>query len=373
MPTAKQATGGLYDEEFDIKRNIQLEEQDLQIGSLTEEEMDIKKRIGARENELFRQNMVDDEFKVSDEEMSAVDDMFSFTPDPIEKKTAFQDIPDLKSAEIEREMGLDTDFEESPTSRKIRMPHVDTQPEVDVEEEIQPELEIGHGTSEFDDLYQPPSPFDKQPATKISSIGEELAFLPPIEPMEMDAPVEIEAPAVEISDYNTFGNDHELDMEMGPPVMEYEIPAPTPPPPPPPRATRPVPSAPHTPPAPSPSSRPAAYTPPTPPNQAVRPTPPTPLTPPAPPAPPAPPKQAVRPTPPPSPTPPSQPRPAEAAKPFVGNEISALENEQVLSKVEDKLATAVKEMLWEIVPPLAEKIIKEEIEKIKTDVSKSFK
>ncbi|MCX6581737.1 MAG: response regulator [Candidatus Aminicenantes bacterium] len=380
MPTAKQAAGGLYDEEFDIKRNIRLEEQDLQIGSLTEEEMDIKKRIGARENELFRQNMADDEFKVSDEEMSAVDEMFSFTPGAIEKKTAFQDIPDLKPAEIEKEMGLDTDFEESPPSRKIRMPHVDTQPEVDVEEEIQPELEIGPGTSEFDDLYQPPSPFDEKPGTKISSIGEELAYLPPIEPMELEAPVEIEAPEVEISDYNAFGNDHELDMEIGPPVMEYEIPAPTQPPP---RATRPVPPAPHTPPAPPPSSRPMAFTPQTPPKQSVRTTPNTPTIPPTspaapktpPPPPPASPKQAVRPTPTPSgpPAPPPQPRPAEVAKPFVGKEIPAMENEQVLSKVEDKLAIAVKEMLWEIVPPLAEKIIKEEIEKIKSDVSKSFK
>jgi len=295
MPGSKHAAGDLYDEEFDIKRNIQLEEQDLQIGSLTEEEMDIKKRIGARENELFRQNTADDEFKVSDEEMSAVDDMFSFAPGPLEKKTALQDIPDLKPAEIEQEMGLE----------------------------------------------------------------EEMAYRSPVEPLELEEPGEIGVPNVEIPDYNAFGSDNELDIEMGPPVMEYEIPAPTPPPP---RATRPVPPAP---PAPPTSFRSTAS------------TPPTPLTPPMAPKmpPPPPPKQAVRPTPTPPgpPAPPPQPRPAEVAKPFVGQEIPAMENEQVLSKVEDKLAIAVKEMLWEIVPPLAEKIIKEEIEKIKTDVSKSFK
>ena len=40
-------------------------------------------------------------------------------------------------------------------------------------------------------------------------------------------------------------------------------------------------------------------------------------------------------------------------------------------KLEDKLSQTVKELLWEIVPPLAEKIIKEEIEKIKSDLNDS--
>jgi CheY-like chemotaxis protein len=38
-------------------------------------------------------------------------------------------------------------------------------------------------------------------------------------------------------------------------------------------------------------------------------------------------------------------------------------------KLEEKLSLTIKELLWEIVPPLAEKIIKEEIEKIKSDVN----
>jgi hypothetical protein len=73
--------------------------------------------------------------------------------------------------------------------------------------------------------------------------------------------------------------------------------------------------------------------------------------------------------------PPTQPRPPEVSKPFGEQEKanSGIENEKILSKVEDKLAIAVREMLWEIVPPLAEKIIKEEIEKIKSDVSKTIK
>ena len=51
----------------------------------------------------------------------------------------------------------------------------------------------------------------------------------------------------------------------------------------------------------------------------------------------------------------------------------AIDNEEVLKRVEDRLIVAIKEILWEVVPPLAEKIIKEEIETIKAEVSKSFK
>lgn len=48
-------------------------------------------------------------------------------------------------------------------------------------------------------------------------------------------------------------------------------------------------------------------------------------------------------------------------------------SEEVLRKIEDRLTKALKEMLWEIVPPLAEKIIKEEIRSIKEEVEKSLK
>jgi len=40
-------------------------------------------------------------------------------------------------------------------------------------------------------------------------------------------------------------------------------------------------------------------------------------------------------------------------------------------KMEDKLNQTIRELLWEIVPPLAEKIIKEEIDKIKSDLNDS--
>jgi len=48
-----------------------------------------------------------------------------------------------------------------------------------------------------------------------------------------------------------------------------------------------------------------------------------------------------------------------------------IEKEEIIHKVEDTLTIAVKEILWEVVPPLAEKIIKEEIKKIKSDIDSS--
>ena len=42
--------------------------------------------------------------------------------------------------------------------------------------------------------------------------------------------------------------------------------------------------------------------------------------------------------------------------------------EELVRKMEDKLSTAVKEILWEVVPPLAEKIIKEEIERLEAEI-----
>ncbi len=44
-----------------------------------------------------------------------------------------------------------------------------------------------------------------------------------------------------------------------------------------------------------------------------------------------------------------------------------------LLKIENKLSNSIKEMLWEIVPPLAEKIIKDEIAALKAEAEKSAK
>jgi len=49
----------------------------------------------------------------------------------------------------------------------------------------------------------------------------------------------------------------------------------------------------------------------------------------------------------------------------------APEKLELTGKLEEKLSLTIKELLWEIVPPLAEKIIKEEIDKIKSELSNS--
>ena len=61
---------------------------------------------------------------------------------------------------------------------------------------------------------------------------------------------------------------------------------------------------------------------------------------------------------------PGAPAPAPASAPAPGKV-------EMTGKLEEKLSLTIKELLWEIVPPLAEKIIKEEIDKIKSDLSNS--
>ena len=51
-------------------------------------------------------------------------------------------------------------------------------------------------------------------------------------------------------------------------------------------------------------------------------------------------------------------------------DLAALNKEAIAGKMEDKLTLAIKELLWDIIPPLAEKIIKEEIDKIKSNMNK---
>jgi CheY-like chemotaxis protein len=52
---------------------------------------------------------------------------------------------------------------------------------------------------------------------------------------------------------------------------------------------------------------------------------------------------------------------------------TTLNQSQVMDIVQDRLTHAIKEMLWEIVPPLAEKIIKEEIQSLKAETENAFK
>ncbi len=44
---------------------------------------------------------------------------------------------------------------------------------------------------------------------------------------------------------------------------------------------------------------------------------------------------------------------------------------EMTGKLEEKLSLTIRELLWEIVPPMAEKIIREEIDKIKSELNNS--
>jgi len=57
--------------------------------------------------------------------------------------------------------------------------------------------------------------------------------------------------------------------------------------------------------------------------------------------------------------------------PAAGVPVADAQRFELTGKLEDKLNQTIKELLWEIVPPLAEKIIKEEIDKIKTELNDS--
>lgn len=62
-----------------------------------------------------------------------------------------------------------------------------------------------------------------------------------------------------------------------------------------------------------------------------------------------------------------EPRPEPAPRPAAAE----AQRIELTGKLEDRLNQTIKELLWEIVPPLAEKIIKEEIDKIKTELNES--
>ncbi len=70
--------------------------------------------------------------------------------------------------------------------------------------------------------------------------------------------------------------------------------------------------------------------------------------------------------------PPQKPAPPAPPKPepqrIVEEPVTTFNKDELTKKIEDKLTLAIKEILWEIAPPLAEKLIKEEIGRIKSEL-----
>jgi DNA-binding response OmpR family regulator len=62
-----------------------------------------------------------------------------------------------------------------------------------------------------------------------------------------------------------------------------------------------------------------------------------------------------------------EPRPEPAPRPATAE----AQRFELTNKLEERLNQTIKELLWEIVPPLAEKIIKDEIDKIKSELNES--
>jgi DNA-binding response OmpR family regulator len=423
IPGAGDGMGTLTEEELNIKRNIAQQEKELEIGSLTQEELDIKKQIGDREKDLFREHVGADDIDVSDEEFSEMmrppdigisspeadsfgigqpaedeDDIPSVYEEMPMAPTQPQisEIPDLQASEIEKEMGLEPDLETSPTTRRIEMPSLDTEPQVDEIPDIS-SINIDDTEPPYEPPiadYKPPSPFDEDAASmedipsfdqvEEPSMETPQVEIPPVElpsimdelePGEPEPEPVVEIPPMEASpvyeepetpDFDVPKFESELEPE--PPVMEYEVPAA------PPTFTE------------TPAEEPVEFerqptapeevfdsfnveTEPEPPvmEYEVPPTPtapeipvePRPVKPPIEPEPPVPPVREI----------PREPEPVEPS----AARMPAIDNEEILKRVEDRLIVAIKEILWEIVPPLAEKIITEEIETIKAEVSQSFK
>jgi hypothetical protein len=222
-----------------------------------------------------------------------------------------KEIPDLETSEIEKEMGLGTDIPGSPTTRKIEAPPIDTPAKV---EEIPDEGPAYQPPSPFDEKVEPP-PLDIPPVVEDTSPKEPVVEIPPMEAPPIKEDILQEEPPVrefEMPAPPTEPPPIKEDMlQREPPVREYEVPAP-----------------------PTEAEKPSIST-----ETGI------------------PPEEKIKVT--------------EQMK-QEKKEMPSIQKEELLNRVEDKLSVAIKEVLWEIVPPLAEKLITKEIEDIKAEVSKSF-
>ncbi|NIM15843.1 MAG: response regulator [Candidatus Aminicenantes bacterium] len=338
----QESTDSLTEEELNIKRNIELQERELDIGSLTVEEMNIKKDIKDRQKQEIAP---EGELAVVDkEEAEAPDDTSEMFP---ESKL---DSPDavLVGEDMGTEEGLEgvESFEQMPM-----VSEPEPEPGVSVSTGTIQEEPVSEGTevSAEDDLFafgpgseeaqQEPAPVSETPSFKTSKEEEESLFaqeeMPEIKYEQetgtagmMDVDLDLEsqpAAAVEedqVQAAESFGTrkleiadkekepEPEAELTDFQDAREYEVP---------PMETE--------------KETPLKM------------------------------EEAGAPV-------PGELETPEPAVSTVG--IAEAKEEEILRRVEDKMTSAIKEMLWEIVPPIAEKIIKKEIEALKSEAEKSF-
>ena len=340
-------TDSLGDEELNIKRNIELQEKELEIDSLTVEEINIKRdierhereqRLGKQQQEqaLYEDAVIKDEGEgleadtadmFPESKLEPQDDLFSLD----EQKTGVEP-PESAEGIFSKE-----DLEEP---EDLKMPEIKYEQETESENRIEMDFEPGTfppREMEMEEIHAEPLPQqDEFPQSEEFQPEMESAAVMDLEfsDEETIAPPgtrEFEVPGIgtsptrptpgvdmaeeEIPEMEIPGITGEAELAQTPEVMEFQGP---------PReldtalAEETVPT----------SEEPEVLE-----------------------------------------TPVAAKAPKSAEKKA---QTAAIPPDAILNKIEDKLSHAIKEMLWEIVPPLAEKIIKEEIEGLKLETEKSL-
>ena len=361
-----------------IKQNIELQEKELEIDSLTLEEINIKRDIEKHERELLRErqqqeDLYEDEV-IKDEgedieadtsdmfpeaKLNTQEDLFSleeqktggespayesaegiFSKDELEGPEE-ANIPEIKyEQEIDNENGMEMDFQPGTfTTRKMEIPDASHPPYEEIAKEE--EFSYDNETAVDLDLEGSDEEIPEPPVTREFEVPglESSPALPEMELPDMMAETElIKPPGVRGIPGTSAQELAATPAEEAIPILEepeepgelkkpatVEIPK--------------IPQVPKVPPVPKvPQAQKAQKAPQVPKRAEARETPPV--------------TQAPL-------------RPEKKSETVIPPDV-------ILDKIGDKLSHAIKEMLWEIVPPLAEKIIKEEIENLKLETEKSL-
>lgn len=380
--TTAEGEASLTEEELNIKRNIEMQEKELEIDSLTLEEINIKRDIERQERQSgLPEQAPPADMVISDEEEGPEADTSDMFPDvsklePQEPKEDFFP-PDEKKAEPT--VSEPTTFEADEKDMFSR----EGEQEPEEIPDIKYETDIGRKSIlEFEPppVAEKPKPEAEPQPVETLSPGEieipEPESLPQVE--EVPGP---EAIQFDSKDLAEDAEEFATEITTGPPgVREYEIP------------DLEMPSTP-TPPEPEAKVKEEKI-----PEPEIE----MPAAPPEPKAPPQPTQiteEEIAPEaldfmePPQAPPQPTQIKEEEIAPEIVKavetreapeaepapeptpdlKQIPKIQQEEILNKIEHKLSRAIKEMLWEIVPPLAEKIIKQEIDALTSEAEKSLK
>jgi DNA-binding response OmpR family regulator len=377
--TREAPAGSLTDEEFNIKENIQAQENELAIGSLTVEELDIKKKIEERKKQQPEPGAMD--FA----DMGAVDTHGGMeTNEMIPGPKLDNDFGDLKlEPDIPQppqpepsppaDMGGGEDLfafgdqePQPPTPEPPAAPAPPPPPEPTPAPAPEPPT---FNIEDQEDLFAPPpappaAQEPEPPAAQAPSTGQlDMDFEAPSE-MPKEEPIDFGGLELERNEFDEGPPPSKLELEPMKPEFgagdEYELPPVEAAPkvePEPPKAEPEPPQAGEAPPVTWEEEAPASVQtveftrPPEPPKMEEPVEPAEEIPPQAPPTPKAP------------PAPQAPPQPPQAPQ---------ISEEQILKRVEDRLSTSIKEMLWEIVPQVAEKLIKKEIDELKAETEKSY-